>query len=160
MTSSVLRHDTPLTAQITGYSTLNANVIEHRQHLLISCPSNLDSYPSSIKQTNPSLHTTYYKINPTTHNHIKMSTTGKLGTGMASDTKTPANAGIGETKPSAFDAKGAVGHAFTGMTLPSTPTANHAVTNELNRKRSHWRYGQCYRRPSSQGRCHRQAVHY
>ncbi|KAK8054394.1 hypothetical protein PG996_013695 [Apiospora saccharicola] len=33
--------------------------------------------------------------------------------GMASATKTPANAGIGEDKPKAFDAQGAIGKQFT-----------------------------------------------
>ncbi|KAK8069917.1 hypothetical protein PG994_006533 [Apiospora phragmitis] len=33
--------------------------------------------------------------------------------GMASDTKTPATAGIGEDKPKAFDAQGAIGKQFT-----------------------------------------------
>lgn len=34
---------------------------------------------------------------------------------MSSSTTTPANAGIGEDKAKAFDAKGAIGGAFTGM---------------------------------------------
>ncbi|KAK7943584.1 uncharacterized protein PG986_012697 [Apiospora aurea] len=35
--------------------------------------------------------------------------------GMAGAAKTPATAGIGEDKPKAFDAQGAIGKQFTGM---------------------------------------------
>lgn len=34
--------------------------------------------------------------------------------GMASDTKTGATAGLGETKPKMFDEQGAIGKQFTG----------------------------------------------
>lgn len=34
--------------------------------------------------------------------------------GMASATKTPATAGLGEDKPKVFDAQGAIGKQFTG----------------------------------------------
>ncbi|OIW28654.1 hypothetical protein CONLIGDRAFT_681599 [Coniochaeta ligniaria NRRL 30616] len=39
--------------------------------------------------------------------------TNHLGKGTATDTTTGANIGIGEDKPKALDAKGAIGHAFT-----------------------------------------------
>jgi hypothetical protein len=35
-------------------------------------------------------------------------------TGTASATTTPANAGLGEQKPKAFDERGAIGKQFTG----------------------------------------------
>lgn len=39
--------------------------------------------------------------------------------GMASETKTPATAGIGETKAKVFDEQGAIGKQFTGTCSPS-----------------------------------------
>ncbi|KAI0205025.1 hypothetical protein F4808DRAFT_456762 [Astrocystis sublimbata] len=49
-----------------------------------------------------------------THATQGSSNTGsKTATGMASATTTPANAGIGEARPKAFDAEGAIGKQFT-----------------------------------------------
>ncbi|KAH6647728.1 hypothetical protein BKA67DRAFT_578412 [Truncatella angustata] len=45
--------------------------------------------------------------------HGSSNTGSKSATGMASATTTPANAGIGEDKPKAFDAQGAIGKQFT-----------------------------------------------
>ncbi|KAI1073630.1 hypothetical protein F5B20DRAFT_566280 [Whalleya microplaca] len=45
--------------------------------------------------------------------HGSSNTGSKTSTGMASQVKTPANAGIGEDGPKAFDAKGAIGQQFT-----------------------------------------------
>ncbi|KAI1342487.1 hypothetical protein F5Y15DRAFT_372958 [Xylariaceae sp. FL0016] len=45
--------------------------------------------------------------------HGSSNTGSKTSTGMASSTTTPANAGIGEDKPKAFDAQGAIGKQFT-----------------------------------------------
>ncbi|KAI1825961.1 hypothetical protein F4861DRAFT_499687 [Xylaria intraflava] len=45
--------------------------------------------------------------------HGSSKTGSKVSTGMASATKTPANAGLGETKPKAFDAQGSIGKQFT-----------------------------------------------
>ncbi|RKU48844.1 hypothetical protein DL546_007519 [Coniochaeta pulveracea] len=100
---------------ITGYSHTQPQ--RHRASTTSTYtlfrPSNLGflsihHQATQITRTHHTLHKQLVHIQP-----ITMSTTGKLGTGMASDTKTPANAGIGEDKPGAFDAKGAVGHAFT-----------------------------------------------
>jgi hypothetical protein len=46
--------------------------------------------------------------------HGSSNTGSKTATGMASATTTPANAGLGEDKPKAFDAQGAIGKQFTG----------------------------------------------
>ncbi len=46
--------------------------------------------------------------------HGSSSTGSKTSTGMASQVKTPANAGIGEDKPKMFDAQGSIGKQFTG----------------------------------------------
>lgn len=40
--------------------------------------------------------------------------------GMASDTRTGATAGLGQTKPKIFDEQGAIGKQFTG----TSPTSN------------------------------------
>lgn len=121
MTSSVLRHDTPLTSprsRGTQHSTPTSSSINNIYlYSYLVRPTSLISIHSSSSKPIPLAHHPLQK-QPNHTTTINMSTTGKLGTGMASDTKTPANAGIGETKPGAFDAKGAVGHAFTGMTLP------------------------------------------
>ncbi|KAI3332284.1 hypothetical protein HD806DRAFT_530039 [Xylariaceae sp. AK1471] len=45
--------------------------------------------------------------------HGSSKTGSKTATGMASATTTPANAGIGENKPKAFDAQGTIGKQFT-----------------------------------------------
>ncbi|KAI4870388.1 hypothetical protein F4820DRAFT_254571 [Hypoxylon rubiginosum] len=45
--------------------------------------------------------------------HGSSSTGSKTSTGMASQVKTPANAGIGEDKPKMFDAQGSIGKQFT-----------------------------------------------
>ncbi|KAI1880834.1 hypothetical protein JX265_001074 [Neoarthrinium moseri] len=45
--------------------------------------------------------------------HGSSSTGSKSSTGMASATTTPANAAIGQDKPKAFDAQGAIGKQFT-----------------------------------------------
>ncbi|KAI1661080.1 hypothetical protein F4813DRAFT_386485 [Daldinia decipiens] len=45
--------------------------------------------------------------------HGSSNTGSKTGTGMASQVKTPANAGIGEDKPKMFDAQGSIGKQFT-----------------------------------------------
>lgn len=37
--------------------------------------------------------------------------------GMSGSTQTPANAHLGQDKPKAFDAAGAIGQQFTGMHL-------------------------------------------
>lgn len=37
--------------------------------------------------------------------------------GMSGSTQTPANANLGQDKPKAFDAAGAIGQQFTGMHL-------------------------------------------
>ncbi|KAI2626223.1 hypothetical protein GGS21DRAFT_530614 [Xylaria nigripes] len=37
----------------------------------------------------------------------------QLGSGMASSTKTPANAGLGKDRPRALDAEGTIGKQFT-----------------------------------------------
>lgn len=52
-------------------------------------------------------------LNSISPSHITMPSTGNGG--MASSIKTPATAGIGEDKPKAFDAQGAIGKQFTGM---------------------------------------------
>lgn len=49
--------------------------------------------------------------------HGSSNTGSKSSTGMASATRTPATAGIGEDKPKAFDAQGAIGKQFTGTSL-------------------------------------------
>ena len=49
--------------------------------------------------------------------HGSSNTGSKRTGGMASDTKTPANAGVGETNPPVFDAQGAIGKQFTGEYL-------------------------------------------
>jgi hypothetical protein len=46
-------------------------------------------------------------------------TAGNSSTGMASATTTPANAGIGEDRPKAFDAQGSIGKQFTGEDFES-----------------------------------------
>ena len=46
--------------------------------------------------------------------HGSSNTGSKTSTGMASATRTPATAGIGEDKPKAFDAQGSIGKQFTG----------------------------------------------
>ncbi|KAH9886811.1 hypothetical protein F4778DRAFT_786529 [Xylariomycetidae sp. FL2044] len=49
------------------------------------------------------------------------SNTGSKTTGgTASATNTPANAGLGEDKPKAFDAQGAIGKQFTGKWFPGS----------------------------------------
>ncbi|ORY61595.1 uncharacterized protein BCR38DRAFT_487344 [Pseudomassariella vexata] len=45
--------------------------------------------------------------------HGSSNTGSKASTGMASATTTPANAGVGDEKPKAFDAQGAIGKQFT-----------------------------------------------
>ncbi|XDG09730.1 hypothetical protein ABKA04_009345 [Annulohypoxylon sp. FPYF3050] len=45
--------------------------------------------------------------------HGSSNTGSKSATGMASQVKTPATAGIGEDKPRAFDAQGSIGKQFT-----------------------------------------------
>ncbi|KAK9415244.1 hypothetical protein SUNI508_02092 [Seiridium unicorne] len=45
--------------------------------------------------------------------HGSSNTGSKTTGGMSSSTTTPANAGIGEDKPKAFDAQGAIGKQFT-----------------------------------------------
>ncbi|KAI0904337.1 hypothetical protein F4823DRAFT_628685 [Ustulina deusta] len=45
--------------------------------------------------------------------HGSSKTGSKTSTGMASSTTTPANAGLGEDRPRAFDAQGAIGKQFT-----------------------------------------------
>ncbi|KAH7026735.1 uncharacterized protein B0I36DRAFT_366261 [Microdochium trichocladiopsis] len=45
--------------------------------------------------------------------HNSSATGSKNATGMASSTTTPANAGIGEDAPKAFDEQGAIGKQFT-----------------------------------------------
>ncbi|KAF3014966.1 hypothetical protein G7054_g7791 [Neopestalotiopsis clavispora] len=45
--------------------------------------------------------------------HGSSNTGSKTSTGMASATRTPATAGIGEDKPKAFDAQGTIGKQFT-----------------------------------------------
>ncbi|KAI1776539.1 hypothetical protein F4818DRAFT_439939 [Hypoxylon cercidicola] len=45
--------------------------------------------------------------------HGSSNTGSKTSTGMASQVKTPANAGIGEDKPKMFDAQGSIGKQFT-----------------------------------------------
>ncbi|KAI0404987.1 hypothetical protein F4802DRAFT_208597 [Xylaria palmicola] len=45
--------------------------------------------------------------------HGSSNTGSKVSTGTASATTTPANAGLGEDKPKAFDAQGSVGKQFT-----------------------------------------------
>ncbi|KAI1399926.1 hypothetical protein F4819DRAFT_392109 [Hypoxylon fuscum] len=45
--------------------------------------------------------------------HGSSNTGSKTATGMASQIKTPANAGIGEDKPKIFDAQGSIGKQFT-----------------------------------------------
>jgi hypothetical protein len=49
--------------------------------------------------------------------HGSSNTGSKTSTGMASATRTPATAGIGEDKPKAFDAQGTIGKQFTGKLL-------------------------------------------
>ncbi len=51
--------------------------------------------------------------------HGSSNTGSKKNTGTASSVKTPANAGVGEDKPRAFDKRGLVGKQFTGMDHPS-----------------------------------------
>ncbi|KAI3332634.1 hypothetical protein F4824DRAFT_283382 [Ustulina deusta] len=51
--------------------------------------------------------------------HGSSKTGSKTSTGMASSTTTPANAGLGEDRPRAFDAQGAIGKQFTGKVTPS-----------------------------------------
>ncbi|KAI0841116.1 hypothetical protein F5Y06DRAFT_293603 [Hypoxylon sp. FL0890] len=46
--------------------------------------------------------------------HGSSNTGSKTATGMSSQVKTPATAGIGEDKPKAFDAQGSIGKQFTG----------------------------------------------
>lgn len=84
--------------------------------------------------------------------------------GKASDKTTGANMGIGEDKPKALDAQGAIGHAFTGehtnepncsLVLPK-----HGPTNALRRRRCHRRHCGQDRRSPRQGRHDREAVHY
>ncbi|KAI1417107.1 hypothetical protein F5Y13DRAFT_185941 [Hypoxylon sp. FL1857] len=45
--------------------------------------------------------------------HGSSNTGSKTSTGMSSQVKTPATAGIGEDKPKAFDAQGSIGKQFT-----------------------------------------------
>ncbi|KAI1460462.1 hypothetical protein F4805DRAFT_478881 [Annulohypoxylon moriforme] len=45
--------------------------------------------------------------------HGSSNTGSKSSTGMSSQVKTPANAGIGEDKPKMFDSQGSVGKQFT-----------------------------------------------
>ncbi|KAI0133881.1 hypothetical protein BJ170DRAFT_607740 [Xylariales sp. AK1849] len=45
--------------------------------------------------------------------HGSSNTGSKTTGGMASSTTTPANAGLGDNPPKAFDAKGAIGNTFT-----------------------------------------------
>ncbi|KAI0889381.1 uncharacterized protein GGS22DRAFT_184959 [Annulohypoxylon maeteangense] len=45
--------------------------------------------------------------------HGSSNTGSKTSTGMASQVKTPANAGIGEDRPRVFDSQGSVGKQFT-----------------------------------------------
>ncbi|KAI0852875.1 hypothetical protein F5Y00DRAFT_258130 [Daldinia vernicosa] len=45
--------------------------------------------------------------------HNSSNTGSKTSTGMASQEKTPATAGIGEDKPKMFDAQGSIGKQFT-----------------------------------------------
>ncbi|KAI1269228.1 hypothetical protein F5Y18DRAFT_423472 [Xylariaceae sp. FL1019] len=45
--------------------------------------------------------------------HGSSNTGSKTSTGMASSIKTPANAAVGDDKPKAFDAQGAIGKQFT-----------------------------------------------
>ncbi|OTA82735.1 hypothetical protein M434DRAFT_37013 [Hypoxylon sp. CO27-5] len=45
--------------------------------------------------------------------HGSSNTGSKTATGMSSQVKTPATAGIGEDKPKAFDAQGSIGKQFT-----------------------------------------------
>ncbi|KAI0172087.1 hypothetical protein GGR52DRAFT_454539 [Hypoxylon sp. FL1284] len=45
--------------------------------------------------------------------HGSSNTGSKSSTGMSSQVQTPATAGIGEDKPKAFDAQGAIGKQFT-----------------------------------------------
>ncbi|KAI1094283.1 hypothetical protein F5B19DRAFT_73291 [Rostrohypoxylon terebratum] len=45
--------------------------------------------------------------------HNSSNTGSKSATGMASQVKTPATAGIGEDTPKAFDAQGSIGKQFT-----------------------------------------------
>ncbi|KAI0815529.1 hypothetical protein F5Y07DRAFT_183346 [Xylaria sp. FL0933] len=45
--------------------------------------------------------------------HGSSNTGSKTSTGMASQAKTPATAGLGEDKPKAFDAEGTIGKQFT-----------------------------------------------
>ncbi|KAI0152049.1 hypothetical protein F4776DRAFT_11076 [Hypoxylon sp. NC0597] len=45
--------------------------------------------------------------------HGSSNTGSKTATGMSSQVKTPATAGIGEDKPKVFDAQGSIGKQFT-----------------------------------------------
>ncbi|KAI0151798.1 hypothetical protein GGR57DRAFT_173088 [Xylariaceae sp. FL1272] len=45
--------------------------------------------------------------------HGSSNTGSKTSTGMASSQKTPANAAVGDDRPKAFDADGAIGKQFT-----------------------------------------------
>ncbi|KAI1760512.1 hypothetical protein GGR53DRAFT_78415 [Hypoxylon sp. FL1150] len=45
--------------------------------------------------------------------HGSSNTGSKTNTGMSSQVKTPANAGVGEDKPKLFDAQGSIGKQFT-----------------------------------------------
>ncbi|KAI1467546.1 uncharacterized protein F4812DRAFT_400720 [Daldinia caldariorum] len=45
--------------------------------------------------------------------HESSNTGSKTSTGTASQVETPANAGIGENKPKAFDSQGSIGKQFT-----------------------------------------------
>lgn len=55
--------------------------------------------------------------------HGSSNTGAKTQTGMASATKTPATAGVGEATPKVLDAQGTIGKQFTGKTLRS-PSPN------------------------------------
>lgn len=59
--------------------------------------------------------------------HGSSNTGSKSSTGTASSVPTPANAGIGEDKPKAFDERGVVGKQFTGKTNPTVKISNLAL---------------------------------
>lgn len=55
--------------------------------------------------------------------HGSSNTGAKQTGGMASATKTPATAGVGDPQPRAFDAQGIIGKQFTGMAPCFPPLA-------------------------------------
>lgn len=57
--------------------------------------------------------------------HGSSNTGAKQTGGMASATKTPANAGVGDPQPNALDAQGMIGKQFTGKAPPFLPSRRH-----------------------------------